>query len=550
MPDPLAPYGGSRHALRPRRTTQPLTCSALLMVLLAFATQSVAAPPNILFILADDLGYGDLGCYNPESKIPTPNLDRLAQQGMRFTDAHSPCTVCTPTRYSLMTGQMAFRVPNGGRVFSGAGGPSLIAADRTTMPDMLREQGYTTACFGKWHIGLTFYDEAGLPIHDGSPDGVTRIDYSREIDGGPIDCGFDHFFGTACCPTTDWLYAFIDGKRIPVPPLGKLDQSKLPNHPYANDNRRGLVAPDFDLEKVDLQFLEKSQHFLKHHVKQTPDKPFFLFHSTQAVHLPSFPADEFKGKTQSGPHGDFIFELDYVVGELLGTIDELGIADNTIVMFSSDNGPEVPTVYYMRHDHEHDGARPWRGVKRDNWEGGHRVPLLVRWPDHVLPGSTSNQIVSLTDVMATVAQITGAKIPDNAAEDSFSLLPAMLGQDQDGRNPIRPYLLQQGFGGSRYLAIRKGKWKYLAHKGSGGNNYANHDLLREYALPDTAPDASGQLYNLETDPGETTNLALIHPNIADEMLGLLQHSIKTGRSTPKTAPSVNDTKQVDRPSTK
>ena len=283
--------------------------------------------PNIVFILADDLGYGDVGCYNEASEIPTPHLDRLATQGMRFTDAHSPATVCTPTRYSILTGQMAFRVPGGGRVFTGAGGPSLIAPGRLTLPQMLRDAGYATACFGKWHVGLTFYDERGEPIHQDGLDAVKRIDYSRPIAGGPIHCGFDQFFGTACCPTTDWLYAYIDGDRIPNPPAGMLDKSSLPKHPYANDNRPGLVAADFDLEEVDLLFLKKSQAFLDNHVRESPDQPFFLFHSTQAVHLPSFPADWFKGKTKSGPHGDFIFELDYIVGELMATLDRLGVAN-------------------------------------------------------------------------------------------------------------------------------------------------------------------------------------------------------------------------------
>ncbi len=507
---------------------RPLSIAAAFCLLLPFSTQA-ADQPNIVFILADDLGYGDVSCYNPESRIPTPNLNRLAEQGMRFTDAHSPCTVCTPTRYSLMTGQMAFRVPRGGSVFTGAGGPSLIAADRLTLPQMLRNAGYTTACFGKWHVGMTFYDEEGQPIHQGGLEAVQRIDYSRSIEGGPIDCGFDQFFGTACCPTTDWLYAFIDGKTIPVQPTGKLDKGPLPKHPYANDNRPGMVAPDFDLEEVDITFLKKSQAFLENHVKNAPDKPFFLYHCTQAVHLPSFPGREFKGKTDSGPHGDFIFELDYVVGELMKSLDQLGIADNTIVMFSSDNGPEVPTVYYMREDHQHDGARPWRGVKRDNWEGGHRVPFIVRWPGQVQAGSTSGQITSLTDVMATIAAVVDVKLPDNAAEDSANMLSVLLGQDSQ---PIRNYVLQQGFGGSRYIAIRRGQWKYLAHKGSGGNRYESHRLLQKYRLPDTAPDAPAQLYDLEADPGETKNLYFDRPEIVEEMKALLQESIDTGRSVP------------------
>ena len=281
--------------------------------------------PNILLILADDLGYGDIGCYNRESKVPTPNLDQLAKQGMRFTDAHSPSTVCTPTRYSLLTGRMAFRTGMKG-VFTGAGGPCLIEPSRLTLPELLHQQGYATAMVGKWHIGMTFHDKDGHPINENGLEAVKRIDYSRPIPDAPIHRGFDQFFGTACCPTTDWLYAYIDGDRIPEPPTHVLDRTPLPKHPYSRDNRPGMIAPGYDLEQVDLVFLEKSQEFLRRHVREHSETPFFLFHSTQAVHLPSFPADRFQGKTTAGPHGDFIFELDYVVGELLRTLDELGVA--------------------------------------------------------------------------------------------------------------------------------------------------------------------------------------------------------------------------------
>jgi len=234
--------------------------------------------PNIVVILADDLGYGDVGCYNSESKVSTPNLDRLASQGIRLTDAHSPSTVCTPTRYSLLTGQMAFRINYRG-VFAGAGGPCLIKPDQLTLPQMLRNQGYATALIGKWHVGLSFMDVDGQRITQGGVPGVRTIDYTRSIPDSPIHRGFDHFFGTACCPATDFLYAYIDGDRIPVPPTQLLDKSNLPKHPYANDNRIGMIAPDFDLEEVDLMFLRKSQQYLESHVKQTPDKPFFWVRS-------------------------------------------------------------------------------------------------------------------------------------------------------------------------------------------------------------------------------------------------------------------------------
>jgi arylsulfatase A-like enzyme len=250
-------------------------------------------------------------------------------------------------------------------VFSGATGPCLIKKDRLTLPQMLRENGYSTACFGKWHIGMSFFDKQGNLIKDGSLKGVQQIDYTRSIPDSPIHRGFDQFYGTVSCPTTDWLYAYVDGDRIPVPPTKLLDKSKLPKHPYANDCRQGMVADNFNHEEVDLVFLEKSTKFIEQHVKTQPNKPFFLYHSMQAVHLPSFAADQFKGATNSGPHGDFLFQMDYIVGELMKTLERLGVADNTIVMFASDNGPEVPTVINMRKTHEHDGARPWRGVKRD-----------------------------------------------------------------------------------------------------------------------------------------------------------------------------------------
>jgi arylsulfatase A len=505
-----------------------LLINTLMITPLALQAANTAKPakPNIIIILADDLGYGDVGCNNSESKVATPNLDRLAREGMRFTDAHSPATVCTPSRYSLMTGQMAFRVPRGGMVFTGVGGPSLIAPGRLTLPAMLRAKDYTTACVGKWHIGLTFFDKDGQPVRGNGVEAVRQVDFSRRIEGGPVDHGFDRFFGTACCPTTDWLYAFIEGDRVPVPPAGKIDKKPLPKHPYANDCRDGVIAPDFPIEEIDLVFLRKSREFIESHVRNTPGKPFFLYHAAQAVHLPSFPADQFKGKTTAGPHGDFIHELDYVVGELLSTLDKLGVADNTLVIFTSDNGPETTSVINMRADYGHDGARPWRGMKRDQWEGGHRVPFLVRWPGKVKPGTTSIQLTSLTDVMATVASIIGTDLPKDAAEDSFNMLPALLGKES---GPIRPYLLQQAFGGPRYLSIRRGNWKYLDHRGSGGNNYDNPEL-KPFALPDTAPDAPGQLYNLETDPGETVNLYFKHPEIVRELKALLENSKALGRS--------------------
>ena len=514
--------------LRKLSTTWAVSVSMLFMTNLIFAAEEIGTP-NIILILADDLGYGDVACYNPESKVPTPNLDRLARNGMRFTDAHSPSTVCTPTRYSVLTGRMAFRTGMRG-VFTGAGGPCMIEKTRLTLPSLLRRKGYSTAMFGKWHVGMTFFDKAGIPINQNGLPAVKRIDYSRAIPDAPIHRGFDYFFGTACCPTTDWLYAYVDGDRIPVPPTHIVDRTPLPKHPYSNDNRPGMIAPGFDLEEVDMVFLERSLKFLDSHARKSPKKPFFLFHSMQAVHLPSFPGDAFKGKTKAGPHGDFIFEMDFIVGQLMKKLENHGMADNTLVIFTSDNGPEVPTSISMRHDHNHDGARPWRGVKRDQWEGGHRVPFIARWPGKIKPDSISDQTICLTDIMATAAAITGAQIPNNAAEDSYNILSALLGKDTE---PIRNYTLHQTI--SLAMAIRHGQWKYLDHKGSGGNNYDREGRwgMKQYALPEKSPSAPGQLYDLANDPGETTNLYFKYPEIVGELKEKLNEFKKTGRSAPK-----------------
>jgi arylsulfatase A-like enzyme len=492
----------------------------ILFIVLALCA-GAETPPNIVVILADDLGYGDVGCYNPESRIPTPHIDALAANGMRFTDAHSPSTVCTPTRYSLLTGRMAFRTGFRG-VFTGVGGPCMIEKERLTLPGMLRSEGYTTACFGKWHVGLTFLDKEGKRISAGGVKGVQMVDYSRPIPDAPIHRGFDHFFGTACCPTTDWLYAYIDGDRIPNPPTTLLDRSGLPKHAYSRDNRGGMLADDFDLEEVDMVFLQKSKAFLEAHAATSPQKPFFLFHSCQAVHLPSFPGKAFKGKTQSGPHGDFIFELDHVVGELMATLRRLKLADNTVVIFTSDNGPEVTSVIAMRNSHKHDGARPWRGMKRDQWEGGHRVPFIAAWPGKIPAGSSSDQLISLTDIMATCASITGAKLPNNAAEDSANILPVLLGTQGD--SPIRDYLLQQTI--SLSMSIRHGQWKYLDHAGSGGNRYSRPHL-KKWHVEDPHP---AQLYKLDEDPRESANLYAKHPEIVSALKNKLEEFKASGRS--------------------
>ncbi len=492
--------------------------------------------PNIIVIYADDLGYGDVACYNPQSKIPTPNLDTLARQGARFTDAHCPATYCVPSRYSLLTGRLQFRskIP----IKIEMGGHCIIEKNRLTLPQMLRDQGYATMMTGKWHLGVTFLDPNASPVRHNGIKGVRMVDFNYPIPDGPTQRGFDRFFGTFECPTNSWLYAYIEDDRVPVPPTREFNEAYkkelgLPVNDYSHDCGPGMIAPNFDFENIDLLFLQKSRQFITEHIKAAPDKPFFLYHASQAVHLPSFPAARFQGKTGTDAHGDFIFELDYIVGEFMKTLEHLGITENTLLLFSSDNGPELPTVRMMRQKHKHNGAHPWRGMKRDNWEGGHRVPLLICWPGKIKAGSVVAQTVNLTDVMATCAAITGATLPNNAAEDSFNILPLLLHGDQ--KKPIRQYSLQQAYR-PHFLSIRRGPWKYLNHKGAGGNDYQRQGVWGAADfVTNTAQDIlsiPGQLYHLDRDPGEINNLYLTHPKIVAELKAKLEQFKANGRSAP------------------
>jgi arylsulfatase A-like enzyme len=320
---------------------------------------------------------------------------------------------------------------------------------------------------------------------------------------------------------------YIDQDRVPVPATDLLDKSTLPDHAFAWDNDVGMVAPGYVFEGTDQLFLDKAVGFVRNHRKHSPERPFFLVLATQAAHAPSFPSPEFKGRTAAGPHGDFIFELDAIVGRLLGVLADLGLEQNTLVMFSSDNGPEVRTTTLMRTLYGHDGARPWRGMKRDGWEGGHRVPFIARWPGRIAPGRVSAQTMTLTDVMATVASVVGVALPDDAAEDSYDMLPVLLGTQPEAKL-VRPYTLTQSFRGQ--LQIRRGPWKYLDHKGSGGNDYATTADLQPYQLPERVLDAPGQLYNLDDDPGETRNLYNDRPDIVKELQALLAETKASGRS--------------------
>ena len=512
------------------------TIRVILLVLCSVASGAhdalAQALPNIIIIYADDLGYGDLSCYNPGSAWQTPRLDQMARQGVRFTDAHSPSTICSPSRYGLFSGQQIYRsTGGGGGAFEGPGGPSYLKPGTLTIAQMLKEKGYRTGVFGKWHVGLTWYDEHNRRLGGGFKNALL-IDYEKStpLVDGPNQRGFDESFITPNCPNTDPLYIYIENGMVPVPASRRHLRENLPNPggKWRWDNDEGWMSPGYDFMNADLLFYEKTKTFITDHRRQTPDQPFLAVFSTQIAHAPVLPAPEFSAATKAGPRGDFVWELDVLVGRVLDLVRQLSIDDNTLILFNSDNGAETVHVDWMRQDHQHDASGGWRGMKRDGWEGGHRVPFIARWPGRIPAGLVSDQMINTTDIFATLASIVGYALPDDAATDSFDMLPAMLGS-QDESQSIRPHLLTQSFRGE--FQIRQGQWKYLDHTGSGGNSYAK-DPMKKYALPESAPAATGQLYNLQTDPGETTNLFFTEDAKRKEIQKLLEHLKSSGRSAP------------------
>ena len=488
--------------------------------------------PNIIIIYADDLGYGDLSCYNPQAAYQTPRLDQMAAEGIRFTDAHSPSTICSPSRYGLFSGQQIYRsTGRGGGAFEGPGGPSYLKPGTLTMAEMLKKQGYHTGIFGKWHVGLTWVDKNNERLGGGFKNSLL-IDYEKStpLVDGPNARGFDESFVTPNCPNTDPLYVYIDNGMVAQPANQRHQRDTLPNlgGKWLWDNDEGWKSPGYDFINADLLFYEKTKEFIKRHLARDSKTPFFAVLSTQIAHAPVLPAPEFNNATKAGPRGDFVWELDVLVGRVLDLVREHGLDDNTLVIFNADNGAETLHVDWMRRDHQHDASGGYRGMKRDGWEGGHRVPMIARWPAIIPAQRVSAQMTNTTDLFATLASVTGYLLQDKDATDSFDMMPVMLGVVDDSE-PIRPHLLTQSFRGE--FQIRKGPWKYLDHAGSGGNSY-DRPPLQQYALPENAPDAKGQLYHLTTDPSETNNLYFEQPAKTEQLQVLLQQLKKSGRSAP------------------
>ncbi len=476
----------------------------VLITATACTAKSTVKYPNIVFILADDLGYGDVSSYNPNAAWQTIHIDRIASEGMMFTDAHTGSAVCSPTRYGVLTGRYAWRT----RLKSGvlwSWDEPLIDQSELTVSKLLKEYGYTTACIGKWHLGL------GWQYHNGT---IDSVDFSLPVTGGPTSLGFDYFFGITASldiPPYVWIE---DDLPTTVPTSYTESTTKM------GWWRKGLTGEDFDHQQVLSVLTEKAVEYIERQSAEKRDQPFFLYFPLTAPHTPILPNEEFRGKSGTNDYGDFVLQVDHTVGEILRALDRNGISNESMVIFTSDNGCSPQADFDELATFGHDPSFIFRGYKADIFEGGHRVPFIVRWPGKVTPGSRNEQVICLTDLIATVASVVQDTLDPVSGVDSYSLLPSLLG---DNDNPVREATVHHSINGS--FAIRKDKWKLIMCPGSGGWSFPRPG----------SPEADDlfpiQLYDLESDPGETKNIIEEFPDIAKELKGLLESYILSGRST-------------------
>ncbi len=460
---------------------------------------TAAEKPNIVYILADDLGYGDVQALNPaRGKIKTPHLDRLASQGMTFTDSHGGSSVCTPTRYGLLTGRYAWRTRLQKGVLDGTDDPPLIAEKTLTVPALLRQHGYTTAAIGKWHLG--FLSERPATADRPTPTtkknvkamGNAGLPVGSRIIGGPTTRGFDYFWG---CSNARTMSGLIENDRVieNLPPIKMLPR----------------------LERQAVNYVAE------HAAAAKAGRPFFLYVPLTSPHTPILPTPEWQGKSGLGAYGDFVMQTDAVVGKILAALDEHGLAGNTLVIFTADNGcsPAAGTPELEKLGHF--ASAQFRGYKADLWDGGHRVPFLARWPGRIAPATRNDQLICHADLMATCAEILGAKLPADAGVDSVSILPALLGT---ARARLRESIVHHSIHGM--FSIREGTWKLEFCPGSGGWAAPVDAAARQSGLPEI------QLYDLSRDSAETKNVQAENPALVARLTALLTRTIAEGRSTP------------------
>lgn len=502
FPRPLCPF--SRVAV----------LAAVILALFGWLPSRVAANPpgpNIILILADDLGYGDVRSYNPQGKIATPNLDRLAAEGCRFTDAHTSSSVCSPTRYGLLTGRYNWRSRLKRGVLGGLS-PRLIEMGRETVASLLHRSGYRTACIGKWHLGLDWVRRPGLEVTELNiepREQVWNVDYGQPFQNGPLSVGFDEYFGISA--SLDMVpYTFLRNDRVVALPTEDRSFMMMSGR-EGQTTRQGPTAPGFEAEQVLPALEREAVAFLERQAEHAAQgKPFFLYLPLTAPHTPILPTKDWSGKSHLNPYADFVMQTDAVVGSVLAALDRHQLARDTLVIVTSDNGcspqAQFPELAALGHHPSHQ----FRGHKADIYEGGHRVPFLVRWPAQVAAGRASDQLICLNDVLATCAEVTGTPVPAGAGEDSVSFLPVLLKQSD---RPLRTSLVHHSINGS--FAIRSANWKLCLCPDSGGWSEPR---------PGKAPTGSPpvQLFDLAADPGERVNLANERADKVAELRTLLE----------------------------
>ena len=476
--------------------------------------------PNIIYILADDMGYGDMRCNGADSAIPTPNLDRLAARGMRFTDAHATTAVCTPSRYTVLTGRYAWRSRLKQGIVWEYDGP-LLEPDRPTVASFLRENGYATACFGKWHLGWDWPTTDGRAVNETIPYGKgcaqqrqklarEKIDFAGRLGGGPVDRGFDSYFGVDVPNFAPYTW-FVNDRLDPLPTVEK------PEELYG---RPGPATEGWTLEAMIPEFTRRVVDYIEDAGQQGSGKPFFLYYPLTSPHSPIVPNAQFIGASGVSLYGDFICEVDWVVGQVIDALDRTGLAENTLLIFTSDNGPEDRTsddegAYTRAQRTGHFSMGPLRGIKRDAWEGGHRMPFLAAWPGTIPEGSVCDRFIGHTDLFATCAEIIGRPVPDGAAEDSISFLPLLKGRTD---TPTREELVYHSMSGK--FALRRGDWVFIDAP-CGGDIFPEPDWFRELRgyVPHEHP---GELFNLRDDLPERVNRYGECPDLVAEMTARLR----------------------------
>lgn len=486
-----------------------LIFSILLLSLCSSDQVQGSTKPNVVILYADDMGYGDISSQNSKSKIQTPHLDKLASQGIRFTDGHSSSGICTPSRYAMLTGRYHWRKFHG---IVGVFGKSVFDPDRLTLPEMLQGKGYDTACIGKWHLGWDWdIIRTSQPNKNGKySNHFSEFDWSKSIPDGPLAHGFDHYFGDTVINFPP--YAWIQDEKLVSAPDTMMD-SKLwkPIKEGRWECRPGPMVSDWDPYQVFPILTQKSEEFILK--RKGNDKPFFLYFPFPCPHAPIIPTDEFDGRSHAGPYGDFIVQTDETVGRILKAIKQAGHEENTIVIFTADNGPEG-YAYARSEKFNHWSAEPFRGLKRDIYEGGHHVPFLMKWPARISKNKTSHALISQIDIMATLARILDVDLPENAAEDSVDLTPLF----ENEKTQVRTQHVHNTY--ANKFGLRSGKWILIKSKnGYTSRKSAQWEESRNYPKDD---DQEVELYDFSADPGQKFNVSKENPQIVARLLKELE----------------------------